>query len=103
MGIVSLGSIIVIVSVSVVKIIDMIIKKMSLKGKKDIIVEDMDLLRVTVSYTQFDKIARETLRPNGPKRNQEEFLDFFLEHIRTEPNTLVNNLLSVKYGDDDGR
>lgn len=101
MGIASLGSIIVIISISVVKIIDIIIKKISSKEKKDNITEDINLLSLTVSYPQFDKVAREALRPNGPKRNQEEFLDFFVEHIQTEPNQLVNNLLSVNYGDDD--
>lgn len=58
-----------------------------------------NLINPQVSYSDFEKIAKETLRLNSPMRTQDDFLDFFIENIDSENQKYITELLSVEETD----
>lgn len=62
--------------------------------------EDVNLLKSNVSYDIFCDVAKESLRPNSPKRSSGDFFDFYLENIyKPAPScTWETDLLRYDYG-----
>lgn len=91
----TLPIIITVAITSIFKIVD-VICKINLKKQKsyDITVNiETDLLCSQVSYERFEKVAKESLRPNSPIRNECDFLDFFIKNICSDSNKIENKIL----------
>lgn len=88
---------IIVVVVVATKIVDVICKIASARSKKDIEIKNsINLLPVETPYNLFEMVAKESLRQNSPKRSQEDFLDFFIDHIQDDQSKLVNNILNLR-------
>lgn len=80
---------------SIFKIVDVICKNILKKQKGNEITANIEtnLLCSQVSYERFEKIAKESLRPNSPIRNECDFLDFFIKNMCIDSDKIENKIL----------
>lgn len=93
--------VIVIGSTFILKMVDVIYKHLLNKSKKECFQSKLNLMSSQVSYKQFMKVAKESLRVNSPVRKQDDFLDFLIEHISSNPENIANKILLMNYGEQD--
>ena len=77
------------------KIIDVICKIILKKKQNNEITVNIEtnLLCSQVSYERFEKVAKESLRPNSPIRKEYDFLDFFIKNMYLDSNKIENKIL----------
>ena len=77
------------------KIVDVICKIILEKqqGNEITVNIETNLLCSQVSYERFEKVAKESLRPNSPIRNEYDFLDFVIKNICSDSNKIENKIL----------
>lgn len=90
---------IIVGSTLILKILDVICKRSIEKQESVYIQEQLNLMDEKVSYVQFEKVSKESLRVNSPVRKQYDFLDFVLEHIDSNPKNIENKILMLDYGE----
>lgn len=84
---------------SVIKIANMIYRSMLKKNFQKEFSSDSSLINAHVSYQQFTNVAKESLNINSPIREQDDFLDFMIEHIDSDSKNIENNILRLNYGE----
>lgn len=80
---------------SIFKIVDIICKIILKKQQNNKITVNIktNLLCSQVSYERFEKVAKESLRPNSPIRNEYDFLDFLIKNMHSDSNIIENKIL----------
>lgn len=80
---------------SIFKIVDIICKIILKKQQNNKITVNIEtnLLCSQASYERFEKVAKESLRPNSPIRNEYDFLDFLIKNMRSDSNKIENKIL----------
>lgn len=87
--------IITVATTFVFKIVDIIFKVILKRQKGNEITENIEtnLLCSNVSYERFEKIAKDSLRPNSPIRSEYDFLDFFIKNLCLDSDKIENKIL----------
>lgn len=105
MNIYTIGVLIIAVVSLGLKMLNIIyIKRQNLEkeqNKKSI--KDISLLSSSVSYEQFKKVAKESSVLNSPIRTQGDFLDFVIENICFSDEGIEGRILTLNYGEENGR
>lgn len=59
----------------------------------------IELMKREISYTKFEEVSKEALTPNSPKRQNNDFLDFFIEHMDASNGSIQNEIMTINCGD----
>lgn len=83
------------------KILNIIYKYFLHKTDDDILSDNFDLglIDSKVSYDDFIRISNESLKSNSPSRYEDDFLNFFINNICSNPESIENQLLK-SHGED---
>lgn len=102
MNILIIGFSVIAFTTIIVKIFNMIyISRMTKESqRKKVELENVNLISSTVSYEQFEKVARETSVLNSPVRTQGDFMDFVIDSISFTDCGIENKILTLNYGEE---